>query len=183
MTQELTKQINGRGQWILLALLLFCTIPSLSQDTLSNNNSIRLGFGPSYTGWNVELAYSRRFQKIELGLAGKYVFGSTINGENGNLGLNISGFYHLLRSKKIWAYCGPTIGLLQVEAKGLPENNLYLEFYFMIGIQHRLSQRLRLGYEVGYGGVVSFLYDRYFEGRRKEWKQASTLKVYLSYPF
>lgn len=163
------------------ALVLY--LSWLCQDTVSNNNAVRLGFGPSYTGWNVEFAYSRHFQKVEVGLAGKYVFGSTINGEDGNMGFNLSGFYHLLDAEKIGAYFGPTIGPLWVNSTGLPEDNLYIEFYFMIGIHHRLSEQLRLGYEVGYGGVGSFLYDRYNEERRPEWRQASTIKVYLSYPF
>ena len=120
---------------------------------------------------------------MQFELAGKYVFGGTINGEDGNIGMDVSGFYDLMRSKKIAAYLGPSIGMLWVEAKGLPENNLYLECYLMIGIQHRSAQRMRIGYELGYGGAASFLYDRYAEGRKQEWRQASTLKVYLSYPF
>ena len=183
MIQKLTKQINGRGQWILLALLLFCTDHGLAQDTLPNNNSIRLGFGPSYTGLNVDISYARVFGKHEVGFGGLYVLAGTLNSDDGSFGARAFWNYHPLRSAKMEANIGPSISFLQVHIDDRTDDHYYFELYLNIGIRHHVFERIDLGYEVGYGAVYIVLSDRFSDDRPTDFDQASTLKIFTTYKF
>jgi len=183
LIQKLTRQYNGRGQWILLVLLLFYTKYSFAQDTLSNNNAIRLGFGPSYTGWNVIFSYARKIGRHEVGLGGQFVLAGTLTSDDGSFGARAFWNYIPLRSAKMEASIGPSVSFLKVKIDDLTDDHHYYEMYLNIGIRHYVFERIDFGYEVGYGVVYIVLSDRFSDDRPTDFDQASTLKIFANYKF
>ena len=155
---------------------------SLGQDAeKQNGTSVLFSSGASYTGWNAELGVSRSLNRFDLGLLGRYIFGGNTSGVDGVFGFSILATYDLVQADKVSVFVGPSFGWVWTEVPRMDELNRYLEVYANLGAYHQVSRSISIGYMVGYGGVVSSLFDRFDDNRYTTVTQAGTLKLLLTY--
>lgn len=166
----------------MLCLLSNTPAWASSQDSTKYKNAVRIQFGPSYAGWDIQSRYARTIGAYEVGLGLRLVLDGNLDND-ASLGSSLFLNYLAINNGKLKAFVGPTVNFLKLKIDDATAAHYYFEGSIQVGMVHTVYKQLELGYQLSYGATLLLLSDKYSDNRPTEFKQSSSINIFMGYRF